>query len=451
MMRNHPWPVWICLLLALVALTLGGSLYRIHVTGGSGPGLLGSICGEGGGCDEVVLGPWGQLPPGSESGGGIPVALLGLVHFSALVAFFAIVGWPAAGRSGVRKLALGLILAGGLGSLGWISIMAFVVKAWCPLCLGVHASNLLLVAVTLIFLRRRGADDRPVEDEKVKLSDRARWIREIEERYPERARLGAAALVFVLLAVGLEASVRASGLAARTGDLEAELASLRESEYTLEAAYANAPKLITPELEKTIIREDDPVIEARPGLRNTLVLYSDIECPSCARFDRFLFEEVIPMFEGHLRVVYKHYPLTMHEHAIPAARACEAARLQGKFWEMQSALRERRQELGSVDYGAVAESLGLDRARFLRDMDGVAVGQRILQDKNLGLKHLKVTSTPSVFLNGRPVDRKVRDLRGFWARRAEVLEKLRRGGGAGWGESAARASSKEKELLPAKR
>ncbi len=42
--------------------------------------------------------------------------------------------------------------------------------------------------------------------------------------------------------------------------------------------------------------------------------------------------------------VYKHFPLPMHPHAVAAARATEAAALQGKFWEMHDLIFEKQSE-----------------------------------------------------------------------------------------------------------
>ena len=67
--------------------------------------------------------------------------------------------------------------------------------------------------------------------------------------------------------------------------------------------------------------------QARP-----VVVYADFECPFCAALELRLRE--LP-----LRVTFRHFPVrSSHPRAWPAARAAEAAALQGRFWEMHDAL-----------------------------------------------------------------------------------------------------------------
>ena len=99
-------------------------------------------------------------------------------------------------------------------------------------------------------------------------------------------------------------------------------------------------------------------------------------------------------------MVFKHYPLSGHPHALPAAKAAEAARLQGKFWEMHDLLFEHQRELDDAALERYAQQLGLDLERFRADLASEAVKARIEADRAEG-KRLGVDSTPSIFINGR--------------------------------------------------
>ena len=56
----------------------------------------------------------------------------------------------------------------------------------------------------------------------------------------------------------------------------------------------------------------------------TLVEYSDLECPVCARMQEELEKEIIPKYGDKLRVVFKEYPLVaIHDWAMTAAVAAQ--------------------------------------------------------------------------------------------------------------------------------
>ncbi|MEJ7712363.1 MAG: DsbA family protein [Pyrinomonadaceae bacterium] len=117
-------------------------------------------------------------------------------------------------------------------------------------------------------------------------------------------------------------------------------------------------------------------------------------------------EELKPAYSKSFRLVFRHYPLTsIHENALDAARAAEAAGIQGRFWEMHNQLY-KNQSKWSKDpkarqiFSEYARSLGLDLARFTRDIDSLQANTRIRQDTERG-NSLGVTGTPTVFLNGR--------------------------------------------------
>ncbi|HEX8424073.1 MAG TPA: thioredoxin domain-containing protein, partial [Pyrinomonadaceae bacterium] len=107
-------------------------------------------------------------------------------------------------------------------------------------------------------------------------------------------------------------------------------------------------------------------------------------------------------------VAFHHYPLrNMHPHADEAARAAEAAALQGKFWQMHDMLFEKQKEWHETASARpvflnYARTLGLDVQKFSRDMDSATVSSRVMNDENGGTAR-GVSGTPTVFLNGREI------------------------------------------------
>ncbi len=134
----------------------------------------------------------------------------------------------------------------------------------------------------------------------------------------------------------------------------------------------------------------------------TLVEFADFECGACAVASPWI-DGLYTKFAGKLRVVFKHYPLGGHPHAKLAGQASYAAQKQGQFWRMHKLLFANQERLGEPDLVGYAEKLGLDVAKFKRDMHSKDTKQRVEQEQRQG-ETLGVNSTPSIFINGRVCD-----------------------------------------------
>ena len=130
-----------------------------------------------------------------------------------------------------------------------------------------------------------------------------------------------------------------------------------------------------------------------------LVEFSDFQCPFCGRVTPTL-DEVRKNFSSDVRVVFKHLPLSMHPKAPAAHAAAEAAHLQGKFWEMHDLIFAKQGEMSPEKYVEYAKQIGLDVARFQRDVASDAVKKRVAADSAEASK-LGVSGTPAFFVNGR--------------------------------------------------
>lgn len=134
-----------------------------------------------------------------------------------------------------------------------------------------------------------------------------------------------------------------------------------------------------------------------------LVEYGDFECPYCGKAYPVI-KRLQETLKDELRFVFRHFPLTsMHPFALDAARAAEAAGLQGKFWEMHDIIYEHQQSLDPESLVAYAATLKLDLAKFDRDLRAPEVDQKIELDLFGGARS-GVNGTPSFFINGVKYD-----------------------------------------------
>lgn len=134
----------------------------------------------------------------------------------------------------------------------------------------------------------------------------------------------------------------------------------------------------------------------------TVAVFSDYECPYCARGDQTL-QALAQEYGDRLRVVMKQMPLPMHRNAERAAAAALAAGEQGKYWEMHERLFANRRALDEASLEKHAQELGLDLARFQASLASPAHAERIQRDLAEAAA-LGVRGTPAFFINGRRLD-----------------------------------------------
>lgn len=132
----------------------------------------------------------------------------------------------------------------------------------------------------------------------------------------------------------------------------------------------------------------------------TLIEYSDFECPFCQRFHPTMQQLMNdPEFKGKVRWVYRHFPLSFHPSATPAANASECAAEQGKFWEFADGLIAGQSSLSDSFYGSLADQLKLNRKKFDDCYSSKKYQARITNDQTTG-STAGVTGTPGTIILG---------------------------------------------------
>lgn len=133
----------------------------------------------------------------------------------------------------------------------------------------------------------------------------------------------------------------------------------------------------------------------------TIVEFSDYQCPFCARVTPTM-DRVMKTYAGKVRRVFKDFPLPSHPQAPKAAEAARCAGDQGKYWEMHARLFANQAALQIDQVKKTASTLGIDQSAFDQCLDSGKYAGQVSADIDQG-EGLGVNSTPSLFINGRPL------------------------------------------------
>lgn len=145
-----------------------------------------------------------------------------------------------------------------------------------------------------------------------------------------------------------------------------------------------------------------------PSATVTLEEFADFQCGACAAAHPIM-NEIKSIYGTRIHFVFRNNPLSIpaHDKSYDAAVASEAAGMQGKFWDMQNMLFSNQQAWTAAptykqiwkDY---AIKIGLDIPKWENDIAGIAAKSRVDSDLTRG-KAIGISSTPTLFVNGQPV------------------------------------------------
>ena len=163
----------------------------------------------------------------------------------------------------------------------------------------------------------------------------------------------------------------------------------------------------------------------------TLEEFGDFQCPPCGNFAGFA-EELLKQYDSRLRIVFRNFPLLVHEHAREAALAAEAAGLQGRFWEMHDVLYREQAAWSKAPnarelFESYAGTIGLNLDQFRKDMDGEKARERVDSDQALG-DSLGIKLTPTLIINNHPMDPKDKNPEGVRAAIDAALQEKSKSG-----------------------
>lgn len=171
-------------------------------------------------------------------------------------------------------------------------------------------------------------------------------------------------------------------------------------------AHAAAPAPQRPQLDPHAIYAVP--VTSQPTLGDadalvTVVVFSDFECPFCARVEPTL-AQLRAQYGNDLRIVWRNNPLPFHAHARLAAEAAMEVFAQTGdrgFWAFHALLFENQRSLERADLERLAATIrGVRMPRLRAALDRHTHAATI--DADIALtRQLGATGTPAFFINGR--------------------------------------------------
>lgn len=169
--------------------------------------------------------------------------------------------------------------------------------------------------------------------------------------------------------------------------------------------------------EQVDITLDDEWSKGPKDTKVTLVEYADFQCPACKSYQPVV-DQIQRKYKDQVRVVFRHFPLVqIHDNALIAAKAAEAAGSQGKFWAMHDKLFENQKEWKNNPnakqiFKQYAQDIGLDSKQFMQDLDSDKIEERVRTDMRTAGK-FNLSGTPSFIINGNKITQTPQSVKEF--------------------------------------
>ena len=165
-----------------------------------------------------------------------------------------------------------------------------------------------------------------------------------------------------------------------------------------EAGKPNQPPPDDKQVWKVVLRGDEPV-KGKADAPITIVEYTDFQCPFCSKVVPAL-DETLKAYPDKVKLVFKNYPLSFHQNAMPAAEAAQCAKEQGKFWEVEEKYFANQGELDAAGLAKHAKDAGVNMGKWEECMKNHK-HKSVVEADMAAAEKIQVTGTPSVFVQGR--------------------------------------------------
>lgn len=351
--------------------------------GAVGAGLCGAV-GDASSCEQVAESSYSSIR-GIPGLGDIPVALLGFAFYGALSFGFFKLGTAKDSEEyrSTLNLLFPFLMLGLVADVALLLVSIFLIQALCSMCVMTYLVTIALFGIVLL-ARMRTLE---VEGESLMIGLKKNLI-----------NYAIAFLAF--FSVGLVLSKSVSPGSDSLGGSSTEI------QKAIEAFDAQGSFQIDSEGSASIGSKDAPIV---------IVKYADFNCRHCMHASHIL-TQMLSDFDGMIRVVYMNFPLDgscnrLVGQQAPGASSCVAATAslcgnkQGKFAPVYKGLyadNENGVMHSTTSVMNVASKAGLDMTAFRSCMGSPAVQKQLMKEVDEAEK-LNIQSTPSIYINGKPL------------------------------------------------
>ncbi len=141
----------------------------------------------------------------------------------------------------------------------------------------------------------------------------------------------------------------------------------------------------------------------------TVIEFADFQCPFCGEWQRTIFPKLKSEYIDTGKVKFIFWDLAfLGEESFKAAEAAVCAKDQGKFWEYHDELYnsqygENQGAFSDPNLKKLAKDLQLDTDIFNKCFDA-RLYKSLIEESNSMSQQYGVTSTPTVMINGNPIE-----------------------------------------------
>ena len=379
------------LVFALIGLAAAGEAAYVHYRMFADP-TYAAVCdiNETISCTQVYASRFGTFK-------GISVSIFGGIWF-AFAALLSVAGMTA--RPAVRESVPGYLFAAStvaLAAILYLGYASFVIlKLVCVLCLITYA------AVIGLFLTSGAATSFPMLSLPRRLSQDLKVL-VVSPMAIVLAVLWLGGAATTLAFFPREAGVAAASATAGTAAAQAAPAVTQDQRSELERFMASAPRV--------------PLIVPSGGAKVLIVKFADYQCPACGQAYlsyKPIFAKYAASNPGAVKLVMKDFPLNpncnaavhtmLHASACDAAVAMRLARTHNRGDELEEWLYTHQPEMTPESVRKAARDIGQ-----VTDLDAKYQPTLELVKGDIAMgEQLKVSQTPTFFINGIKVD-------GAWA------------------------------------
>ncbi len=148
--------------------------------------------------------------------------------------------------------------------------------------------------------------------------------------------------------------------------------------------------------------------KGNPEAKVTLVEFADFQCPHCKSVGPEV-KKILQKYGEQVRLVFRDFPINQSGISTKVAEAAVCADQQKMYWPFHDLAFARQSYLKSVTPQMLAEELELDMAVFNACLKSGKAQAQVAASK-AEARELGVSSTPSFFVNGRPMSHSHEDL-----------------------------------------